>query len=447
MWERLREWVLRWTDQKDERPEWPREGFSAAYEDVTRENITAVIAGKLAALTIGDSSFALTAPGGERGALIAEALERLWKEDARRVTARAFGKGAAVLVPAVTETGRVEITEADQDRVLILRRDAGRPVSAALCLADGRAGNELCHLIAHYELKGDAHRIRYMAVTDGGAPVPLARVPGWERLPEEITVGRVDRLLLGFLKCPADPRRNGAELGVPITYGAEPLLEELREHLRIYRREYKLTRPMLGLDSTLWQTEDRSIGQVRRTVQDGDDPFIPFDAPALDGRGVWQYYAPAIRWEAMEARLKSLCLRIEKACGLSQGILTERQSVNYLNRDEVRAAMYDTYSVLRAMRYGWERAMEDLALAADALAERFALTPRGSRAAPVCAFDWDTSLIESTAEAFDQELKLHAAGAMSAPELRQWVLGGTLKEAEAAVDRIQAERERKERRS
>lgn len=52
------------------------------------------------------------------------------------------------------------------------------------------------------------------------------------------------------------------------------------------------------------------------------------------------------------------------------------------------------------------------------------------------SIDWDTSLIESSAEAFQQLSELQSRGMVSKAELRQWVKGGTLEEAQAAVDEI-----------
>ena len=208
------------------------------------------------------------------------------------------------------------------------------------------------------------------------------------------------------------------------------------------RQEFKLSRMMLGLDSSLWKygrdNAPTSIDQVKQSVQDGDSPFVPVDSMVIDGKTPWQQYAPAIRYEAMEARYSSLCRRLEKACGLSQGVLTERQSVNYANKDEVRAAQYDTFAVVTAIRLNWEKALDDVAYAVDVLAEYFGLTPAGARNQYEIAYDWDSSLVESSTEAFAQLSDLQSRGAASRAELRQFVRGGSLKEAQQAVDEIRA---------
>ena len=142
----------------------------------------------------------------------------------------------------------------------------------------------------------------------------------------------------------------------------------------------------------------------------------------------------------MELRYNTLLRRVEKGCGLSQGILTERQQLNYANRDEVRAAQYDTFATIRAMRDAWEDAASDLAYAIDVLAEAFGLTPAGARGQYEIEYDWDTSLIESSTEAWAQLTELQSLGGASKAELRQWVRGGTIEEAEADIQRISEER-------
>lgn len=441
MWEKLRDWVRRWLGIK--LPEEPSpDGFVQRYEDIKAENITATIANKLAMLTFADSTMEIadrqSEEPGQRVAMIAETLQRMWEQDIVGITAQAFGKGGKVLIPVV-RNGHIEINTIDQNRMVIREMD-GHRLKAVTMLVDATTYNDRrYYLMADYELAEDAQLTRYRVVDDNGASAELTAIPKWQEIELEMTVSGVDRLLFAYLRCPRDNRRDVKRFGVPITYGAEQDVAELVEHIRIYQREFKLTRPMLGLDASLWRSPDgkaTDINAVRKTVQDSDEPFIPFDSRSLDGSGIWQHFAPSIRYEAMEARYNGLCRRIEKVCGLSQGILTERQSLNYANKDEVRAAQYDTFATLKAMRITWEHALDDLAYSIDVLAERFGLTPAGARDQWEISIDWDTGLIESTTEAFNQMRELHEAKLVSGPELRQWVMGGTLEEAQEAIDEI-----------
>lgn len=449
MWDKLKNLVRKWLGiNLPEEPQ-PVERFARDYEDIRGDTITATIANKLAVLTFADSTMEIGDSGGAetlsaRTQLIADLLTQLWENDAGRIVAQTLGKGGEVIVPTVSG-GRISLSTVDQSRMRIVQMD-GRRLTAAVLLIDATVWRDKRYsLLADYRLDGGAQIIRYRIVDDRERELPIGSIEPWADITPEITISNTDRLLLAFVRCPRDNRTNCRRYGVPITYGAQRLVQELAEHADIYRREYKLTRPMLGLDSSLWRnpnapnTSPVSIDTVRKTVQDGDDPFVPFETSSLDGKGIWQYYAPGIRQEAMEQRYQSLCRRLEKACGLSQGILTERQTLNYANRDEVRAAQYDTFSVIRAIRDEWERAMDDLAYAIDVLAERFGLTPAGGRGQYAISFDWDMSLIESTEQTFAQMSELQAGGMVGKAELRRWVMGGTLEENEDAIKQIAAE--------
>lgn len=432
MLEKLMDWVRQIFGIKRSAQNTGADKHVRAYEDIKSENITATIANKLANFVFSDSSVDVDGDG-QRAELIAEVVDHVIR-DAYWITAQAFGKGGKVLVPAV-RAGRLTVETIDQNRMDIRSMDNGRIRAATLVLDSTTQDNRRYYLLADYQVDDNGTQIiRYRAVSDTGSAAELSAIEAWSDITEEITIANTDRVLFAYLTCPRDNRKDEKKYGVPITYGAEREIDELTEHANIYRREYKLTRPMLGLDSMLWSTTDRNIDAVRKSVQDSDDPFIPMETSSLDSKSPWLHFAPAIRYEAMEGRYNSLCRKVEKACGLSQGILTERQNMNYANKDEVRAAMYDTFCVVKAMRANWEAALGDLAYAVDVLAERFGLTPTGSRGSWELQYDWDSSLIESTTEAFNQTMEGHTAGVISDAELRQWLRGGTLEEAQAALD-------------
>lgn len=417
------------------------------YEDVDSENITATISNKLGMLTFADSSCNIDDVG-ERSKLIAEIINDLFEKGAE-IAAQAFGKGGKVFVPYVHD-GHIDVQAISQNRMLVRRMDGDKIMDVSILIDTYVIDTEGYWLIADYTIDANGvQTIRYRACTHAGAEVPLNKIPKWENVQEEIAISGTNRALVGFLRCPVDNRKDMHILGVPITYGAEKSIAELVEHIAIYRREYKLSRMMLGLDASLWRDFGRgkldangvTINDVKKTAQDSDTPFVPVEGMVLDNKTPWQTYAPSIRHEAMEARYNSLLRRVEKECGLSQGILTERQTVNYANKDEVRAAMYDTFSVIKAMRVAWEKAIEDLAYAIDVLAEFYGLTPGGARNQYEIEYDWDMSMIESSAESFQQLSELQSRGMVSKAELRQWVKGGTVEEAQQAIDEISASNE------
>lgn len=449
MLEKIRSLILRLFGVKTTPVSDDADGYVRKYEDVTNENITATIANKLGMLTFADSTCTIDDVG-ERSKLIAEVICDLFDKGAG-IAAQAFGKGGKVFVPFVHD-GHIDVQAISQNRMLVRRMDGDRIMDVSIMLDTCVIDTESYWLMADYTIdENGVQTIRYRACNQSGAEVSLAGIPKWQNVQPEIAIAGTDRALIGFLRCPVDNRKDMHILGVPITYGAEKSIAELVEHIAIYRREYKLSRMMLGLDASLWRDFGRgkldadgvTIDDVKRTAQDSDSPFVPVEGMVLDNKTPWQQYAPNIRFEAMEARYNSLLRRVEKDCGLSQGILTERQNVNYANKDEVRAAQYDTFAVIKAMRTAWEKAIEDLAYAVDVLAEFYGLTPGGSRDQYEIEYDWDMSMVESTAESFMQLSELQSRGMISKAELRQWVRGGTIEEAQEAIDEMNASEDNK----
>lgn len=438
MFKRLVEWVKRLLGIQPQPVREPIDDFTADYQDVTRENLTAVIAGKLSNLTLGESTVEISGDGA-RAALVRGVSERLWAQ-LPRVVAQTWGKGGTVLVPLVN-AGQITVSAIDQTRVTVNRREGGRITAATVLAETAVAHDRPYYRMLDYSLdEYGTQRIAQRAVNDTGAVVPLDVIAAWAGLTEETTISGTDRLLLGWIRCPRDNRGDESDYGVPITYGAGRELAETAEHLAWYRREFKLARPMLGLDAALWHNmNDMSIQDVRRTVQDDDTPFVPVQYSAIEDVRQWQHFAPDIRQAAFEGRLQSLYRRLERACGLSQGILTERQQMNYANKDEVRSAMYDTYSAVSLMRASVEQALNDVCYAADVLAERFGLTPAGARGQWELRVDWDMSLVESTQQTFAQLSELRSEGLITGARLVQWVLGGTEADAIAEVEAARAE--------
>lgn len=453
MWDKIKDWVRKWLGIRNEDDRQSVDGDVRRYENVKAESVTATIANKLAMLTFADSTMTVrnsrdtgadTALGA-RTQLISDILMGIWNQPLPWIVAQMLGKGGKVLVPTYTH-GKVTVNTIDHNRLVIDGMDGDRISSATLLSDIAEYNDKKYFLLAHYSLEQGGILIRYKVKCEDGGDAELTSIAKWADITPEITIANVDRMLFAYMKCPRDNRTDDKRYGVPITYGAETAVHDLVEQMNIYRKEYKLTRPMLGLDSSLWRDPNAKLGEqqpannirsMRKTVQDEDDPFIPFDSNSVDGKSMWQYYAPAIRYEAMEGRLQSLKREVEKQCGLSQGVLTERQTMNYANRDEVRAAQYDTFSVIKAIRSQWETAMNDLAYAIDVLAERFGVTPAGSRGQYAIIFDWDTSLIESAEQTFNQYSELQSMGAMRKAELRAWVTGESVDEAQEAIEGVE----------
>ena len=413
----------------------------ADYRRVDAVNFTYIFANRLANLAVADASLNVSG-GGARALALAGALEDVFQR-AHKLTAQALGSGGRVLLPYLCG-GQVRFEAVAQDRFFITGMDGGRITSAAVLADRAETGGRVYYRWTDYALENGVQRVRSRVTDAGGRAVEMGAVPQWANLPGEAAIAGVEKLTLAFLRCPVDNRRERDGYGVPITYGCEALMDEIHEHMRLIAREYRLTRPMLGLSAEMWRQPfeggESGVERARRTVQDGDDPFIPIEGAYDETKAPWLVYAPAIRNEAMYDRLEHLFAMLEKAVGTSRGILTARETAT-ATATEIRAANHDTLTLVTAIRRMWEQALDDMAYAADVLCEHYGLTPAGARGEYAVQVDWDMSLFESGAETFEQLCQLHDRDLLSGAELRQWVRGGALEEAQGAIDKIARERE------
>ena len=109
--------------------------------------------------------------------------------------------------------------------------------------------------------------------------------------------------------------------------------------------------------------------------------------------------------------------RLEKAIGTSRGILTDPLST-YQNTDETKRSLYDTLSIMNAMRENIEQGLNDFFYSCDVLANAYNLAPAGKYE---IKYDWDFGLIESSLETWQQLLTGYEKGVVKKEELRQFI--------------------------
>lgn len=395
------------------------------YRDLHGVNLTAIFAGKLSALTVTESNVEVIGLN-RRAESLNDAMKSIWGK-ARKWTSIAFGTGGVLLIPYVSG-GKMFIDIVPQSS-MIINRVNGDELMAVSILADMTVqGNQRYFRFTDYSLDDGQLTIRQRAVNASSAPVPLSRFQEWALLPEELTISNCEHLPLAYIKCPVDNRRNEALYGVPITFGCDDLMSEIEECLEDIRREYNLKKPLVGFDPVLFDEKNNRRHLPRTGL------FMPTMAGGLDGTGkLWEVYDPAIRDSAYYTRLQHLYELLEKQVGTSRGILTEPQSRG-ATATEIKAGMYDTYSIVQLMRTAIEQGLERLAYAMDVLSNAFGLSPMGEYA---LSFDWSYSMIESSQESFSQLVAAAASDAVEPAELRQFVMPDeTLEEARARVEEI-----------
>jgi hypothetical protein len=160
------------------------------------------------------------------------------------------------------------------------------------------------------------------------------------------------------------------------------------------------------------------INGLFKKIDSGEDSFF-------------EVFDPAFR--PYTDRLQELYKRLEHEIGTSAGIVSETQTQN-ATATEIKKSMYDTFTIVDDMRSNIEKGLEDFFYACNVLANAYNLSLQGDYE---LGFDWDYSLLEDSAETFNQLVTGQSKGVIKDVELRQFLMPNeTLDEAQKAIDEI-----------
>ena len=146
--------------------------------------------------------------------------------------------------------------------------------------------------------------------------------------------------------------------GVPVTYGCEEIIREIQETLSQIRQEFELKKSFVGVDNRLFGKDNQLPG----------NGLFRFLTGSTNDK-LWEIFDPAIRDSSYYNRLDNLFGLLEKQIGVSRGILTKPESRG-ATATEIKASIYDTYSLVEATRDSIERGIEDFVYVCNVLANR-----------------------------------------------------------------------------
>lgn len=398
--------------------------WAESYKDISRPNFTAIFAKKLASLAVAQSTITVL-PENNRAEYIGAQLSNFARKSLKTVAASALGYGATVVVPYayIDAAGKFNIALSYVPKSkFFINEFSGDKISSATMICD-EISDGINHYarLADYTLDNGACVIRQRC-TANGSPAPLTSVSDWANIPDEIRVPGCSKLLLAYFKSPVDRRDLKGE-GAPITYGCDTTIEQIQLTLDEIKREYKNTEIFIGVDSTMFDGDNRlpKNGVFKRFDTDSDS--------------FWNVFNPEIRSTAYAWRINQLFEQLEKEVGTSKGILTTPDAA--ATATEVIRAQHDTWVLVDDIRRSLERGINDLAYCYDVLANYYAITPQGDYS---ITYDWDYSLLEDSAETFNQLVTGKSLGAVSTEELRQFIYPAeTIEQARAAVETIKNE--------
>lgn len=395
--------------------------YAVEYERIDEINFNSIFSNKLANYVINDSNVNITGENA-RVELLDKTTQSMWKK-AKKITSMGFGYGGVILVPYV-KSGKIYYNIVSQSRVTIDEVE-GENIIGATIIADKRTVNKgignskTYYRLTNYKVRNGNIEITQKFTDENGHEVAVPDF--WKNIELKKVITGVDRALFGYIKSPINNRKTDDKYGVPITYGCDSTIAEIKETMKQLYREYKLKEAFVGADSTMFNGKDSlPLNGLFKKVDAGDDTFF-------------EVFDPAFR--PFTERLQELFRRLEHQIGTSAGILSEVNTQN-ATATEIKRSMYDSYTIVDDMRSNIEKGIEDFLYSANVLANAYNLTPQGDYEV---SFDWDYSLLEDSQETFSQLITAQSKGIISEVEIRQWLKPDeTLEDSQKAIEEIKA---------
>ena len=368
--------------------------WSAMYEGTPLKGgsppigIAAAICAELARMVAMESQ--ITAAGGARADYI---LRQLLEIDLPSTVELACALGGVAFKPFASD-GKIIVDVVQGDCFFPTAFDtSGRMTGAVFADQLARENKIYTRLEKHAFVNGE-NIIQNKAFESGnteslGKEIPLAAVPEWQDIAPETVISGCVQPLFSYLKMPfQNTVDRHSPLGVSVFSRAVPLILEADAQFARY----------------VWEFEgsELAIDAAADYLKPGPDgaPRLPkgktrlFRGHDTRDQDFYAVFSPAIRDESIRRGFNTILQRIEFACGLAYGTISDPQTVEK-TAEEVRTSKARTYATVKSIQRSVENALRDLAYSVDTLATLYGYAPQGAFA---LSFDWDDSIVNDPRE-------------------------------------------------
>lgn len=313
--------------------------------------------------------------------------------------------GGIILKPYVTG-GAIAVDFVQPENFIPVRWDARGVITDAVFIEQRRQGGAWYTRLEYHTLQPDGCFVHNTAFVSRsrerlGTKTPLSAVPEWSALAPEWGVRLADGSapctpLFCYLRIPfANQTDPASPLGVSVYSRAVSLIEEAdRQYNRI-----------------LWEYEgselavDASVGALQIGGREGFSMprhqkrlFRELAVDKGDGGDLYSVFSPQIRDESLFSGLNNLLRRIEFACCLSYGTLSDPENVAK-TAEEIKMSRQRSYSAVADIEKSMENALHALVDIMNTYATLYHLAPEGAYEA---SFRFGDSVVTDTAAEREQ---------------------------------------------
>lgn len=418
---------------------------SQEYRDYFRKgsgySVECEISEALADLMLLQSSMPISGDS-ERAIWLDDISDYFFRNKAKVAISTAFETGDCLIIPSWTGRNvQNVIVGADEFEVLEAVGDEITAVAYVLDKAT-RDGQEYTLFqaveLVGYEAEGGAtYANRYrMYVSRNGSIIEdgLKLFPQWEDFEQEWYIPNVDRLLIGrYRSFTVNPTDINAIKGAPICFGASDPIREIHYLLDQMHTEFNKSEKAIMADKRLFKKEWRN-GNLEAVLPSGRERLF-MDVSSQSQDFPIKEWAPDIRYLAYLEDIDKQEKLVERAVGVSSGIISTPEDISYQNVDNVRKSQQKTMGFISSARKQGESLLLGLVYTWDKLANYYDINPLGDYDVN---FDWSNEYIETFSDRQQAILAGEAIGATDAVDYRMFVMEESPETARDRVAEIQA---------
>lgn len=251
---------------------------------------------------------------------------------------------------------------------------------------------------------------------------------------DEWSIPGVDRLLIGrFKNHTIDPYAPNTKKGVPVCFGASQPLRETHYLLDQMHNEFELSEKAIVASKNAFKKQFYADGTSSPIMPRGADRlFMAIQGGDSDNPTIHDW-SPDIRFEPYRAALEKQLQLVEKAAGVSSGIISDPNNVSYENVDNVRKSQQKTMAFVNASRKVAQTMMDDLLYAWDVIANYYGITAQGTWQQQ---YNWSDEYVETFSDKQNAILAGESIGATDAADYRQFLFNEPPDVAKARVEEI-----------
>ena len=202
--------------------------YAFDYERIDDINFNAIFSNKLASYVVSDSTMNIDGDN-DRTELLNKIGQSLWKKSKKYIS-MSFGYGGIFLVPYVkgnklfynvVPQGRVTIDSVEGENII------GATILAEKKVIKTNNGRDKIYIRwTNYKIENNKCIIEQKFSDENGDEIPVPIF--WNNIMLKQVITDVDRVLFGFIKSPINNRKVNDKYGVPITYGCEHTIKEIK---------------------------------------------------------------------------------------------------------------------------------------------------------------------------------------------------------------------------